>query len=70
MRRVAATVDAKSADFKLDDHVPVDAKVSCLPTENPEFHVRVENSPDQDCQAVRGFGTPGFTALAGLRAEF
>ncbi len=62
------TVDQQK--FELDDYVLVDAKVAYKPIDDTELYVRVENLFDQDYQTVRGFGTPGLAALAGLRAEF
>jgi vitamin B12 transporter len=62
------TVDQN--DFELDDYVLVDAKVGYKPTGETELYMRVENLLDQDYQTVRGFGTPGFSAFAGFKAEF
>ena len=62
------TVDQN--DFELDDYVLVDAKVGYKPTGATELYMRVENLLDQDYQTVRGFGTPGFSAFAGFKAEF
>lgn len=65
---VANTVD--SGDFKLDDYVLLNAKVSYQATESTELYVRGENLLDQDYQTVRGFNTPGIGVFAGFRSTF
>lgn len=62
------TVDENG--FELDDYVLLNAKIAYHPNENTELYLRAENLLDQDYQTVRGYGTPGFSVFAGLRATF
>jgi vitamin B12 transporter len=65
---VADTVD--TGDFKLDDYVLLNAKVSYQATDTTELYVRGENLLDQDYQTVRGYNTPGIGVFAGFRSTF
>ena len=64
---VADTVDADGA---LKDYVLLNAKVAYQVTDSTEIYVRGENLLDQDYQVIRGYGTPGIAAYAGIKASF
>ena len=67
LKFVADTLDVGG---KLDDYVLVNAKVAYQLTESTQIYLRGENLLNEDYQTVRGFGTPGISAFAGLKAKF
>lgn len=54
----------------LDDYTLVNANITYAITDRAEAYLRVENLFDEDYQTVNGYGQPGQSFYAGLRARF
>ncbi len=54
----------------LDGFRVVDVRISYRLNDQVTLYGRIENALDQDYQEVAGFGTPGVSAFAGIRAGF
>ena len=64
-------VDAQTyATIKGDDYTLLNATVTYEVTERAEAYLRIENLTDTDYQTVNGYGQPGRSIYAGLRAKF
>lgn len=48
----------------------MNAKVAYQLTDTTEVYLRGENLLNEHYQTVRGYGTPGISAFAGIRAKF
>jgi vitamin B12 transporter len=55
---------------KLDDYVLLNAKVAYQLTESTQIYLRGENLLNENYQTVKGYGTPGIAAFAGIKAKF
>lgn len=67
LKFVADTVDSVG---KLGDYTLLNAKVAYQLTDTTEVYLRGENLLNEHYQTVRGYGTPGISAFAGIRAKF
>ena len=54
----------------LDGFRVIDVRISYRLNDQVALYGRIENALDQDYQEVAGFGTPGVSAFAGIRAGF
>ncbi|MCH8081979.1 MAG: TonB-dependent receptor [Proteobacteria bacterium] len=57
-------------DLVLDGFRVIDVRISYRLNDQVTLYGRIENALDQDYQEVAGFGTPGVSAFAGIRAGF
>jgi vitamin B12 transporter len=67
LKFVMDTVDVSD---KLDDYVLFNAKVAYQLSESTEIYLRGENLLNENYQTVAGYGTPGISAFAGIKAKF
>ncbi len=67
MKFAADVVDTTG---KLDDYVLLNAKVAYQITESTQIYLRGENLLNENYQTVKGYGTPGISAFAGIKAKF
>lgn len=73
--QISATLSARFNDEELDsfgttaDWWRVDASATYTVSDRLEFYGRLENLFDEDYQQVFGYGTPGFSVLAGVRFQ-
>lgn len=67
LKFVSDTVDT---DGKLDDYVLLNARVAYQLTDSTQVYLRGENLLNENYQTVKGYGTPGISAFAGVRAKF
>ena len=68
---VSDVVDVDNGvEVPLKDYVLVNAKVAYQLTESTQVYLRGENLFDQHYQTVAGFGTPGISVFAGMKAKF
>ena len=73
--QISATLSARFNDEELDsfgttaDWWRVDASAIYTVSDRLEFYGRLENLFDEEYQQVFGYGTPGFSALAGVRFQ-
>lgn len=75
LKYVSDTLDSDfstwpATQVRLKDYALLNAKVSYQVTDNTEIYVRGENLLDQKYELVRGYGTPGISAFAGIKAKF
>lgn len=54
----------------LDDYVLVNARVAYQLTDSTQIYLRGENLLNENYQTVKGYGTPGLAAFAGIKAKF
>lgn len=57
-------------DEPLDDYTLTNASVTYAVSDSADAYLRVENLFDEEYQTVRGYGQPGRSIFAGLRARF
>ncbi|WP_444666699.1 TonB-dependent receptor plug domain-containing protein [Cereibacter changlensis] len=57
-------------DEPLDDYTLANAALSYAVSDSADAYLRIENLFDEDYQTVRGYGQPGRSVFAGLRARF
>lgn len=67
MKFVAGVVDGGA---KLDDYVLVNARIAYQLTDSTQIYLRGENLLNENYQTVKGYGTAGISAFAGIRAKF
>jgi vitamin B12 transporter len=67
LKIVADTMDVGE---KLDNYVLLNAKVAYQLTDSTQVYLRGENLLNENYQTVKGYGTPGISAFAGIKAEF
>lgn len=68
---VADVVDNENGvQVPLKDYVLVNGKIAYQLTESMQIYLRGENLLNQHYQTVKGFGTPGISAFAGIKASF
>lgn len=67
LKFVADTIDGGG---KLDDYVLFNAKVAYQLTDSTQIYLRGENLLNEHYQTVTGYGTPGISAFAGIKAKF
>ena len=68
---VSDVVDVDNGvEVPLKDYVLVNAKVAYQLSESTQVYLRGENLFDQHYQTVAGFGTPGISVFAGMKAKF
>ena len=58
------------AERPLDDYTLTNASVTYAVSDSADAYLRVENLFDEEYQTVRGYGQPGRSIFAGLRARF
>ena len=63
-------MDTVDGGATLKDYVLLNGKVAYQVTDSMQIYVRGENLLNQKYQVVRGYGTPGIAAFAGIRAKF
>ncbi len=54
----------------LNDYVLLNAKVAYQLTDSTEIYLRGENLLNENYQTAKGYGTPGISAFAGIKAKF
>jgi vitamin B12 transporter len=54
----------------LDNYALLNAKVAYQLSESTEIYLRGENLLNENYQTVAGYGTPGISAFAGIKAKF
>jgi vitamin B12 transporter len=67
---VKFVADVVDGGAKLDDYVLLNAKVAYQLTESTQIYLRGENLLNENYQTVKGYGTPGIAAFAGIKAKF
>lgn len=67
---VKFVADVVDGGAKLDDYVLLNAKVAYQLTESTQIYLRGENLLNENYQTVKGYGTPGIVAYAGIKAKF
>lgn len=70
IRLVSDSFDSNFSNAVDEGYVLVGIRASLPVTEQFEVFGRIENLTDQHYQTARGFGTPGRSAFAGVRARF
>jgi vitamin B12 transporter len=70
IRLVSDSFDSNFSNTQLDGYVLVGVRASLPITERFEVFGRIENLTDQFYETARGYGTPGRSAYAGVRARF
>jgi vitamin B12 transporter len=63
-------LDRDGSAETVDDWVRVDLAAAYALTDTVEAYGRVENLFDEDYEVIRGYGTPGVSAIVGLRVGF
>jgi vitamin B12 transporter len=54
----------------LDNYALLNAKVAYQLSDSTEIYLRGENLLNENYQTVAGYGTPGISAFAGIKAKF
>ncbi|MFC5386934.1 TonB-dependent receptor plug domain-containing protein [Aquamicrobium segne] len=62
--------DIMDGNSKLDDYLLLNARVAYQLTDSTEVYLRGENLLNEKYQTVKGYGTPGISAFAGIKAKF